>query len=275
MYRLIASDLDETLLDNAHHVPERVRAAVATAREKGVLFVPCTGRPASSVGVTLDELGLRDAAGEYVLSFNGGVLTENAHPDEPLTTCSLPRKQAAALYARGVELGVCMHAYTLGPLFVRTYLPEERAHIEGRMDIRGTAARTLDEAVGTRAVVKVLYMSTNMDELYAIREQLDADGLTAGLDVCYSSNRYLEFNAAGVNKGAGLLALADRLGIAHSEVMAIGDNSNDVSMLRAAGLGVAVANATDEAKAAAGYVCRADNNAGGVAEAIERFVLDA
>ena len=275
MYRLIASDLDETLLDDAHHVPERVRAAVAAAREKGVRFVPCTGRPANSVGVTLGELGLRDAAGEYVLSFNGGVLTENAHPDKPLTTCSLPREQAAALWARGVELGVCMHAYTLGPLFVRNYLPEERAHIEGRMDIRETGARTLDEAVGARTVVKVLYMSTHMDELYAIRQQLDADGLTAGLDVCYSSNRYLEFNAAGVNKGAGLLALADRLGIAHSEVMAIGDNSNDVSMLRAAGLGVAVANATDEAKAAAGYVCRTDNNAGAVAEAIERFVLDA
>ena len=55
--------------------------------------------------------------------------------------------------------------------------------------------------------------------------------------------------------------------------MAIGDNSNDVPMLRAAGLGVAVANASAEALAAADYVCEADNNAGGVAEAIERFVL--
>ena len=57
--------------------------------------------------------------------------------------------------------------------------------------------------------------------------------------------------------------------------MAIGDNSNDVPMIEAAGVGVAVANATDEAKAAADYVCEADNNAGAVAEAIERFVLGA
>ena len=76
-----------------------------------------------------------------------------------------------------------------------------------------------------------------------------------------------------MNKGAGLLALAARLGVPREEVMAIGDNSNDVAMLQAAGLGVAVANASEEARAAAGYVCEADNNVGGVAEAIERFVL--
>ena len=58
MYRLIAADLDETLLDSGHHVPERVRAAISAARELGVRFVPSTGRPFASVAGTLDELGL-------------------------------------------------------------------------------------------------------------------------------------------------------------------------------------------------------------------------
>ena len=273
MYRLIASDLDETLLDSAHHVPERVRRAVAAARELGVRFVPATGRPAPSVAPTLDELGLLGTPDEYVIAFNGGVLTENCSPDQPITRCQLPRDVARALYERGVELGLCVHAYTLGPLFVYNYVPEERAHIEGRLDIVETSARALDEAVGDRDVVKVLYMSLDMGRLRSIREDFAAEGLIYGLDVCYSSNRYLEFNAAGVNKGVGLMDLAARLGIARDEVMAIGDNSNDVAMLRAAGLGVAVANASEEAVAAADYVCEADNNAGGVAEAIERFVL--
>lgn len=275
MYRLIASDLDETLLDSTHHVPERVRRAVAAARERGVRFVPCTGRPGSSVAPTLSELGLLGLPGEFVLGFNGGVLTENCAPEVPLTRCQLPRETARALYARGVELGLCVHAYTLGPLFVYDYLPEERAQIEGRLEIRETFARTLDDAVGELGVIKVLYMSPRMDRLRAVERELDAEGLTKGLDVVYSSNRYLEFNAPGVNKGAGLLALAERLGVGREEVMAIGDNSNDVAMLRAAGCGVAVANATEEARAAADYVCAADNNAGGVAEAIERFVLEA
>ena len=275
MYRLIASDLDETLLDDSHHVPERVRRAIAAARERGARFVPATGRPFSSVDPTLAELGLLGEKGEYVLSFNGGVITENSS-GVPLTTCSLPRETAERLYAFGVEHGLCMHVNTLDPVYLYNYVPEERAYIEGRMNIVETHEPTLRGVYDAgHIVVKVIYMSFDQDYLQRIERELAAAGVTTGLDVYYSGNRYLEFNAPGVNKGAGLLALARRLGIPREETMAIGDNSNDVAMLGAAGLGVAVANATAEAKAAAGYVCAADNNAGGVAEAIERFVLRA
>ncbi|MBM6775078.1 Cof-type HAD-IIB family hydrolase [Olsenella profusa] len=275
MIRLIASDLDETLLDDTHHVPERVRRAVAAARERGARFVPATGRPFGSVDVTLSELGLLGTPGEYVLSFNGGVITENAER-RPLTSCSLPRDRAEALYEFGVAHELCMHVNTLDPVYLYHYVPEERAYIEGRMNIVETHEPTLDflYAAG-HVVVKLIYMSLDMGYLRHVRDELDAAGLTRGLDVYYSGNRYLECNAPGVNKGAGLMELARRLGVAREEVMAIGDNSNDVSMIREAGVGVAVANATEEAKAAADYVCQADNNAGGVAEAIEKFVLEA
>ena len=246
MYRLVASDLDETLLDDSHHVPERVRRAVAAARQLGVRFVPATGRPFGSVDVTLSELGLLGQKGEYVISFNGGVITENSS-GVPLTTCSLPRETAERIYSYGVERNICMHVNTLDPVYLYNYVPEERAYIEGRMNIVETFDPTLDA-------------------IYDV---------TDGLDVYYSGNRYLEFNAPGVNKGAGLLELARRLGIRREETMAIGDNSNDAAMLRAAGLGIAVANASPEALSAADYVCKADNNAGGVAEAIERFILGA
>lgn len=275
MYRLIASDLDETLLDDSHHVPERVRAAISAARELGVRFVPATGRPFESVDVTLEELGLAGADGEYVISFNGGTITENSSP-RALTSCSLPRPTADALYAYGVGNGLCTHVYTLGRVYLHNYVPEERAYIEGRMNIVETEATTLDFLDETgEDVVKVLFMSLEPGVLEGAERDLAEAGVTDGLDVCYSGNRYVEFNAPGINKGAGLLELARMLGVAPEETMAIGDNSNDVAMIAAAGLGVAVANATDEAKAAAGYVCEADNNAGAVAEAIERFVLRA
>lgn len=80
MYKLVASDLDETLLNDDHHVPQRVVDAVRKARELGVRFVPCTGRPADSVNVTLEELGLAGSADDYTLSFNGGCLTRNSSP---------------------------------------------------------------------------------------------------------------------------------------------------------------------------------------------------
>ena len=223
---------------------------------------------------TLADLGLIDEPGEYVISFNGGVITDNADTAHPLTTCSLAPDVAEALYEAGIERGLCVHVYTLEHVYLYNYWPAERAYIEGRMNIVETHEQTLDfvEKNG-EVVVKLLFMSLDMDELRRTERELSEAGLTKGLDVVYSSNRYLEFNAPGINKGAGLLALAEHLGIAADETMAIGDSSNDVPMIRAAGLGVAVANASDEARGAAGYVCGADNNAGGVAEAIERFVL--
>lgn len=273
MYRLIASDLDETLLNDDRDVPERVRRAVAAARERGVRFVLSTGRPYGSTHRTLEQLDLLGREGEYVISFNGGVITENVD-ERPLTTCSLDPETAETLYARGVELGLTMHVYTLGTVYIYRYVPEERAYVEGRMDIAETSETSLEflREKG-EPVVKMLYMSSDMDRLRALERELAGAGVTDGLDVCYSSNRYLEFNAPGVNKGAGLMELARRLGVRPEETMAIGDSSNDIAMIRDAGLGVAVSNASDEAKAVADYVCELDNNAGAVAEAIERFVL--
>ena len=98
-------------------------------------------------------------------------------------------------------------------MWVANYVDAERAHIEGRMNIRETSAPTLGFLAGD-TVVKVLYMSLDMAELRRVAADLAAEGLTDGLDVAYSSNRYLEFNAPGVNKGAGLMELAARLGIA-------------------------------------------------------------
>ncbi len=273
MYRLIACDLDETLLDDNGDVPPRVRDAVAAARERGARFVLATGRPYVSTHRTLDQLGLLGTRDEYVISFNGGVITENVD-ERPLTSCELDPGVAETLYECGVARGLCMHVYTLDTVYVYNYLPEERAYIEGRMRILETDEPTLSFLRDKgEPIVKLLYMSLDAALLRSLEQELAAAGITRGLDVCYSSNRYLEFNAPGVNKGAGLLELARRLGIPQGETMAIGDNSNDVPMIEAAGLGVAVANATDEARASADYVCRADNRGGAVAEALERFVL--
>lgn len=273
MYKLVASDLDETLLNDDHHVPQRVVDAIRKARGLGVHFVPSTGRPADSAGVTLEELGLDGSPDDYVLSFNGGCLTRNSSP-EPLTSCSLPFERARQIYEAGVRYGVCMHTYVPGTAYLYDYVPEERAYIQGRMNIVESNEPTLD-FLADQTIVKIIFMSLDMSYLQHIEHKMAEAGLTDGLDVYYSGNRYLEFNAPGVNKGAGLLGLAARLGIVPEETIAIGDNSNDISMIRAAGLGCAVANATDEAKAAADYVCQADNNAGAVAEVIEKFVLGA
>ena len=85
---------------------------------------------------------------------------------------------------------------------------------------------------------------------------------------------YVEVNAPGADKGQAAVALGQRLGIKPAEIIAIGDNLNDVAMLKDAGLGVCVANGREDVKRLADYVTTADNDAGAVGEVIERFVLN-
>ncbi|WP_321973798.1 Cof-type HAD-IIB family hydrolase [Paratractidigestivibacter sp.] len=271
MYKLIACDLDETLLDSDHKIPARVRDAITAAGKKGVKFVPATGRPYGTVTDVLEELGLDGRDDEYVISFNGGALTRNSDP-EPLRKSELPFEVAERLWRFGIEHELCIHLYTLDPVYVWNYYDWEHVYIEGRMNIVETHEPTLDFLRGT-PLTKILFADTDLDRLRAYEDELARAGATEGLDVVYSSNRYLEFNPHGVNKGAGLAALAELLGIEVADTIAIGDNTNDLAMIRAAGLGCAVANASDDAVDAADYVCADDNNAGGVAEVIEKFVL--
>ena len=93
-------------------------------------------------------------------------------------------------------------------------------------------------------------------------------GLKEGLEISYSSDRYIELNHIGVHKGSGLRQLADMLSIPMSETMAIGDNYNDLEMLKAAGYSAAMANAPADIQAVCTYVCRHTYQECGVAEAL-------
>lgn len=272
-YKLIACDLDETLLDHDHKIPKCVVEAIACAREQGVRFVPSTGRPFGTIVDVLEWLGVDGCADEYVMSFNGGCLTRNSSP-KPLESSAFPHEAAEKIWAYGREHGMCVHAYTLDPVYILNYYDWERAYIEGRMNNVETTASDLG-FIQNETITKVLLASLDAAELDAAEAALRNVSGHFGLDVVRSSGRYLEFNPAGVNKGAGLLRLAERLGIAAEDTIAIGDSSNDISMIRAAGLGCCVANATPETLAEADYVCQLDNNAGAVSEVIEKFVLGA
>lgn len=271
MYKLIASDLDETLLGTDHHICQRNLEAIRAAREMGVRFVAASGRGHRSISRELAALGILDVPGEYCIAFNGGVLAGNVGPT-PFKSVTLPWEHADGLWRYGTMRNLCTHVYTIDDVvYVYNYVPEERAYVGSRMHVIETHERDLDFLRGT-SLVKVLFMDLDPARLRAIHEDLGT--LAADLDVSYSARRYIEFNPAGVNKGAGLLALAAHLGIDPSDTIAIGDGPNDIPMIRAAGLGACVANAYDEVKAASTYICQADNNAGGVAEVIERFVLE-
>ncbi len=269
MYRIIASDLDETLLSSDTHVCQRNVEAIHAARAKGAHFVPCTGRPFDSVGGTLEELGLAGAAGEYVISFNGGAVNEISKP-EPLCLRDLDFDLADDLYRRGVAYGMCMHLYTVHDVWVYGLNDDERAYAGPRMTLTETHEPTLDFLRG-QTVMKILYEDTDMNHLRGIHQELAP--YLDDVFVTYSSNRYLEFCPKGVDKGSGLHWLADYLGVPYGETIGIGDSLNDLAMVEDSGLGCVVANAVGEIRDAADYICEATNDQGGVGEVIERFVL--
>lgn len=270
MYKLIACDLDETLYGNDRTIPARNVEAIKRASELGVKFIPATGRGYNSVRETLVDLGLLDKEGEYVISYNGGAITENKG-NRLLHFQGLPFEEAEELYRCGLNYDVCIHVYTREMVYAYNITQEEIARLSKRMQVTEVFDRDLQFLAG-QDIAKVLYENRDFDYLKKIEEELK--DITGNMDVSFSSNRYIEFNSKGVTKGAGLRFVAEMLGIKREETIAIGDNFNDLSMIQEAGLGVGVQNTIQGMRQYCDYITEATNDEGGVGEVIEKFILN-
>lgn len=274
MYRVIASDMDETFLDRGHAIPPANIDAIARMREQGMLFVPASGRPYDSILASLDGMPRNLLEGSYVISFNGGCITR-VGDDGPIVSASLPFAKLKALFDYGTTLDAGIHVYELSGT-VRTWNidEEETAYLRGHMDTRPLAKPSVSP-LATSPCAKILYcLPGGIDRLRDILATMPA-GLLEGIAPTFSSERYLEFNPAGVDKGTGLARLADLVGVPLSETIACGDADNDIAMLRAAGVGVAVANANDATRAQADYRATATCDDGVIAEVWEHFCASA
>lgn len=269
-YKLIACDMDDTLLNTDATICKRNIDAVAQAAARGVKFVPCTGRGFTSVRNVLQTLGLYQMPAQYVISFNGGSITENKD-SRSLFWDPIPFDLADMLYRQGVTYGMCMHIYTHEHVYLRHLTPDEDAFLRGRMAYIPTTKTTLDFLRGKEEVGKLIITNTDETVLHRIHKEMEP--LLSDIQVNFSSNRYIEFMHKNVTKGVGLLKLASYLGIAPEETIAIGDNKNDIEMLKTAGLSVGVRNFHPAIRPYCDIITEATNNEGAVAEVIERFIL--
>lgn len=268
MYKIIACDLDETLLSDDRTISQENIEAIKRATAQGIKFVPTTGRGYSSVKGTLEELGLANKEGEYVISFNGGAVTENKG-DKLLHFQGVSFDLAQELYRRGQQYDVGIHVYTKDMVYIYNYTQEERDYLAGRMKVTEVFDQNLDFLKG-QDIVKLLYVNTDYSYLKKIEE--DMKDMTEEIDISFSANRYIELNYKGVSKGTGLLFLADLLGVKSEETIAIGDNFNDLSMIQAAGVGVGVQNVVPDMKPLCDYVTQATNDESAIAEVIKKYV---
>lgn len=272
--KLIALDLDGTTLNNDRVISERNRKALQQASEMGVNIVIATGRPFSALPEDVFEI----PAIRYVLTSNGASITDLKEDKTFYKNCLSP-----LAVEKSVEL-LRQHDYVV-ECFVKGIAYIDRPYFE-EVKRTGSSIRNIDYILKTRNPVDSIYdfMLEHRDEIEnininfedisekpAMKEKL----LTLPETTITSSfNHNLEIGGATTSKAEALSQMGKLLGIRQVEMMAIGDSPNDMAMMLASGMPVAVGNAEEEVKAIAKYVAPS-NHEDGVADAVEKFVLNA
>ncbi|MBV7599126.1 sugar-phosphatase [Aeromonas sp. sia0103] len=269
MYKLIALDMDGTLLNPQGQITPRTHAAIAAARARGVTVVLTSGRPLEGMSAYLIELGLT-GPDDYVICYNGALVQQVAD-HRILRSQLLTGADARAIAHLADELGVNIHGFSvrqglISPR-VSTYTEHESRLVDMPINLVDFATLPLDEQI-----MKVMMIDEEPLLSRAI-SQLPAE-LYQRYTVVRSSPYFLEFMNKQSNKGTGVAALAEHLGLSAAQVIAVGDAGNDRHMIEYAGLGVAMGNATEEIKGLAQHTT-ARNDDEGVAKVIEQFILNA
>lgn len=273
MYKMIVCDLDETLMNDDGSLSTRNAAAIQAATKKGVYFVPNSGRSYTSFQNDLAQMHLKDQPNQYSISYNGGLILENAG-NRPLAVNAMAYDVAKEVFAAGVANPVAAtHVYTQDTLYIYNQTPDDSAYLHNRGVQFEELTSTDFSQFKNLNVMKIIMALPTMAERKQMRADVETRVDGDKLAVTYSSDRYVEFNPAGINKGTASVQLGKLLNITPDEIIAVGDNGNDLSMLNVVGLPVSVANGIDAVKEAAKYVTTADNNHDALAEVINKFIL--
>lgn len=266
--KLITIDIDDTLVNTAKQVTPRVKAALQEATAQGVKVVLTTGRPLPGVQEYLDELGLNHQDDQYAITYNGGVVqTTNG---EELGGKELAYSDYLRLREVADELGAYLQVETIDAAYTSAKEINYWASRENFLIKMPLIIKPVDEMDPNDHYVKFMFIGDEAD-IDSWRDALPAD-VKEAYYIVKSTPQHLEFMHKDATKGSGLLTLAAKLGINRSETMALGDQQNDVTMIEAAGLGVAMGNAVPEVKAVAD-VETTTQNADGVGVAVEKWVL--
>ncbi len=269
MIKIIACDLDETLLNDQRQLNPIDQTTIKKIRQKDIRFVLASGRPYKGLEHLVKALQLDDQPNEYVLALNGAMIVETKSK-KILQTASIPYEHVIQLLQFGLEHHVCVQIYTTDTCYAYNF-DEEEKEIFAQEHI--PYVEILDQSIEflkNVSVLKVLFERRDLAYLKSLEPLMGT--LKEGLTISYSSYRYMEINSHKADKGSGLKELAKLLDIDLSDTMAIGDNYNDASMIQTAGIGVAVQNSLDDIKKIADYVTSSTNNEGAVSEAINKFI---
>ncbi len=271
--KLIAYDLDGTLLTSKKELTSYTKDVLEEAASRGIVIMPATGRPVT--GIPAQVLNIKGT--KYAVTANGARVMD-LRTDEAVCECLLPRDTGRKILKIFNEYDTLKEIYFRGKGYANEsdlsriqdflsdphmakYIVNTRIPVKDLWEIFENEIGDMD---------KIHALIAHLEDIPKIRKRLED---IPDIEITGALGCNLEVNAKGATKGNALLKLGESLGISREEIMAFGDASNDHSMLKLAGTGVAMANAEDEAKALADYVTLS-NDEDGVAKFVEEYVLN-
>lgn len=269
MYKLIALDIDGTVLREDKSLSNGVKEAIAKAAAKGIKVVITTGRPIKGISKILNQLNLR-SEGDYAIGYNGGVI-QKTHNEEVTSQILMPEDSFELLYRLSLDLNVHIQALTSKEVITPNKDISHYTVIEAYISEIPLFYKTPEEIMEIKKFNKIMLV----DHPEVLEEAIKnlPDWIYEKFNVVKSTPYFLEILPKEVSKGEGLKMLADSLGIKQEEIIAVGDADNDLDMIKYAGLGVAMGNAFENVKEIADYITKS-NEEDGVAHVINKFILD-
>ncbi|MGP7816411.1 Cof-type HAD-IIB family hydrolase [Niallia sp. 01092] len=266
MYKLIFSDIDGTLLNSNHQISEETQNSLKFLQHKGIPFALVSARMPEGIFPLLKSCQLN----EPIICFSGALLLGKEQINgerEILYKATMKEKDVEEIY-KLVSLqfpSVCFTMYSKDNWFVESLKDE---WVEQEQEITSIIPKIfVFHSSSYPSVYKILCMGTP-EHITSLEKELKKD--YPKLSIYKSKATYLEIMAEGVKKSNAICILANQLGIYQDEIMAFGDNYNDIDMLKYAGLGVAMGNAPQIVKDAADLIT-SSNDEDGIVKVIDQY----
>lgn len=267
--KIIALDLDDTLLNDDLKITEKTVAALQECAKRGIYVVLCSGRAENAILPYVSQLNIAGTqAGRYVISMNGSTIFD-LHTRLPIYTRLVDKEILLYVYRQAQKKGLPCQVYdpsTIYPTADNEWTRRDQNLSKLNVQMVGNYEAFLEKGWSKMVV------PGKPEDLVPFQEELKKE--LAGKATVFTSKPYfMEILPPDCGKGEALLNLADNLGIPVEETMAFGDSMNDESMIVKAGHSVAMLNGLDEIKEKARYVTRLDNNHDGIGDFLNEFVL--
>ena len=253
-YKIIATDMDDTLLNSSHEISKENKQSIIEVQKKGVKFVLASGRPTFAMHNFAKELDMKRLGG-YILGYNGGEIIDVSTGDI-IFEKALVRDDIEVIYNEAKNNELSFLTYSDDTIYgdeLNDYTNEE-VTLTG---MKWKKINSFDELPIEKSI-KCMILG-EPEKLTAVQKKLQ-EKYKQDYVINISKPIFLEFTKKGINKGESLKRLCDMLDFLTEEMICVGDSFNDMSMLEVAGLPVAVENAREEIKAISKFITTSNDN---------------